>query len=153
MAQTQLRVIEEKMQMDALELQAFVNHSRSLIHQHLKGSQSWQGRALPGQPKTLLKGQAAAEQVPGSAHTQGCAHGESLSAKPAITAPLARSKPSCRKKNFSLEVQGVPLMCPDTFKFTAEEEIPQNCQLRDTKHQNNTEHHREKSCHTSRDKQ
>lgn len=33
-----------------------------------------------------------------------------------------------------------------------EREIPQNCQLRDTAHQNNTEHHSGKSCHTFRDK-
>lgn len=46
-AQTRLGVMKAKMQMDALELKAFVNHSHSLIHHHLKGSQGRAGLSVP----------------------------------------------------------------------------------------------------------
>lgn len=107
-AQTQLRVIKEKMQMDAVELKAFVNHSHSLIHHHLKGSQSCgstgQGRALtahqshtenPAATPVCRQNQGA--RLCSEPSTRGCAHRESLSARPAITANLASSKPSLQK--------------------------------------------------------
>lgn len=138
--QTQLRVIKEKMQMNAVELKAFVNHSHSLIHHHLKGSQGSHCPPEPHGKSFLLQSQSAGRtRVPGSAQTQ--AHedvptGKVCQQDQQLLLIWHVQNPRCRK--LSLEVQGVSFMFPSTFKLML---IPsrrgkshRSCQQRDRTH-------------------
>lgn len=122
-----------------------------------EGIPELQGQLCPPEPPKNPPKNPRAEAEPGarlcsemSTHTQGCAQGQNLSAKPASPAHLAPSKPSlagkwarrCARSSLSVPPSS-PWLLPGEGKS----------HRRDTTQQNNTEQHEGKEfCYSFKDK-